>query len=1123
MKDGSLNPEAMRASLARLAEARSMADKAKLPSFLQPPKIDPDAGLRRHMQWHDRLVDIINAFPAGIADPSSDRYVECSVEQVFSTGEFHGVATVARNRFDVYARVDDAEAPTGCTCDDAGGNRVCLHQVKFVDNLLDQLEYVRSSLSRDVIRGNFAKGKPSYERFEADLKERVLRRLNALVEREAELTSRYESAADDSLPILSKLRAQRVVWNFQLEEGYLIVNPVLQMQKKRGDGFTKGKKIGLDRIVKETTLPLTDADRRVAKGIRRNENNYYFGGSGFVLDPFYALPRLVNESNVLFENEPFQIVRTPMCLSLLPLKQKGKWAFGFTDEYGKIREAKLICTHDAFLSIDTANRVLYLGESEDENVDLMRDVVAIGVFEDDQLDAVIQQVRPLQKRISLRLPESHAGPILCEHAKLALLLRTRSDGAMDYGIRFRDAAGMLRCPAADPMIVTVMRDGKSVQVQRSAAAENQQVEKIAEALDLEIEDSSGFGTIGDFRTALDVIERLKSSDLEIEILWDKSSEKPISVLGSLSSKNVRVDITSKRNWFGISGECDFGDKKVPLKELLNGITSATADGIEGDFIRIGDGGWARISDSLRKRLKRLHDATHADRQTLKLDATAAPAIRELMDSDIEIKAAKSWQKCLTRLDRAEKLNPKVPKNLDATLRDYQIDGYKWMRRLAEWGVGGILADDMGLGKTLQTLAVLLDRSEMGPSLVIAPTSVGFNWAREAGRFAPDLNVHLYRETEREEFLPSVGPGNLVVCSYGLALRDAAALASVQWGTIVLDEAQAIKNSRSKTSKAIAALQADWIVALTGTPVENHLGELWSLFHVVSPGVFGGWDHFRKRFALPIEKQDDQASRTALAERLKPFVLRRTKSEVLSELPPRTEVNLYVDLSSAERAEYEKVRRVAIGEIEQLESQPEIKDQRFKILAMLTRLRQISCHVGLVNENWTASSAKLEQLCETLDSLREEGHRALVFSQFTAHLALIRTALDARGITYEYLDGSTPATARQQAVDRFQQGTADAFLISLKAGGTGLNLTAADYVIHMDPWWNPAVEDQATDRAHRYGQDKPVMVYRIIAKGTIEEEILAMHESKRDLVAGVMEGTEAAAKLSNDDLIRMIRS
>jgi len=340
--------------------------------------------------------------------------------------------------------------------------------------------------------------------------------------------------------------------------------------------------------------------------------------------------------------------------------------------------------------------------------------------------------------------------------------------------------------------------------------------------------------------------------------------------------------------------------------------------------------------------------------------------------------------------------------------------------------------------------------------------------------------------------------------------------------LVMDEAQAVKNSRSKTAQAIASFDAQWSVALTGTPVENHLGELWSLFHLVSPGVLGGWDQFRNRFATPIEKHSDDNARRSLANRMQPFVLRRSKSQVLKELPPRTEMNLYVDLSPEERQQYELVRRSALGEIDQIAALPSVQDQRFKLLALLTRLRQFSCHPGIVNKQWTGSSAKLDQLCETIEELRQEGHRALIFSQFTQHLALIRAALDRLGVSYQYLDGATAPQARQQRVDAFQSGEGDCFLISLKAGGTGLNLTGADYVIHMDPWWNPAVEDQATDRAHRMGQDRPVMVYRIIARGTIEEEILSLHDSKRDLVAGVLEGTSAAGSLSTKELIAMLR-
>jgi SNF2 family DNA or RNA helicase len=356
----------------------------------------------------------------------------------------------------------------------------------------------------------------------------------------------------------------------------------------------------------------------------------------------------------------------------------------------------------------------------------------------------------------------------------------------------------------------------------------------------------------------------------------------------------------------------------------------------------------------------------------------------------------------------------------------------------------------------------------------------------------------------------------------LALRDANALGKVKWGTLILDEAQFVKNSRSKTSQAIRRFKADWKLALTGTPMENHLGELWSIFRNISPGLFGSWEGFRDRFAAPIEKDNDEERRAALSRVIRPFVLRRSKAEVLKELPERTEMNLYVEISDEERRRYDEMRLASIGEIDQIVGLPDSQDRRFRVLALLTRLRQLACHVGLVDETWEGTSAKLELLVETLEELREEGHRALVFSQFTTYLALIRQALDAAGITYEYLDGSTPAKARQERVDAFQAGKSDAFLISLKAGGTGLNLTAADYVIHMDPWWNPAVEDQATDRAHRIGQTRPVMVYRIVARGTIEEQILDLHHDKRDLVAGVMEGTQSAGRLATDQLVALIR-
>jgi SNF2 family DNA or RNA helicase len=368
-----------------------------------------------------------------------------------------------------------------------------------------------------------------------------------------------------------------------------------------------------------------------------------------------------------------------------------------------------------------------------------------------------------------------------------------------------------------------------------------------------------------------------------------------------------------------------------------------------------------------------------------------------------------------------------------------------------------------------------------------------------------------------------GPNDLVITSYQLLQRDVERFASRGWTTLVLDEAQFIKNFQTKTAQAVRELDADWRLALTGTPLENHVGELWSLMRVVCPGLLGSWERFRKGFAEPIERDRNPDRLMALSRVIRPFILRRTKKEVLKDLPPRQEVVLFAELSDDERRKYDAARMAALSELTaNTASQENDQQKRIRVLAWLTRLRQIACHPRLVDAAWDQSSAKLDLLMEIIEELREGEHRALVFSQFVQHLALVREALDKAGIHYQYLDGSTPAAQRQLAVDAFQNGEGELFLISLKAGGTGLNLTAADYVVHLDPWWNPAVEDQATDRAHRIGQQRKVTVYRLVAKDTIEEQILALHGSKRELISGVLEGSDRAARLNTEELVSLIR-
>lgn len=364
-------------------------------------------------------------------------------------------------------------------------------------------------------------------------------------------------------------------------------------------------------------------------------------------------------------------------------------------------------------------------------------------------------------------------------------------------------------------------------------------------------------------------------------------------------------------------------------------------------------------------------------------------------------------------------------------------------------------------------------------------------------------------------LQSLESGDLLVTTYGLLQSEEKAFASVKFGTVVLDEAHTIKNTATKTSKAAMRLNASFRIALTGTPIQNYLGEVWNLFQFINPGLLGSLSHFNEQFV----KNDAPASRKHLKRLLSPFILRRTKSAVLDELPPKTEIVMKVQLSDEERAFYETLRRQAIANMDSGENSSGTK--HIQALAEITRLRQACCNPSLVNHDLKIESSKLAAFMDLVSDLKKSKHRALVFSQFVTHLSLVREALDKQGMPYLYLDGSTSVSEREKRVKAFQSGEGDLFLISLKAGGLGLNLTAADFVIHMDPWWNPAIEDQASDRAHRIGQNRPVTIYRLVAEDSIEEKILRLHSTKRDLADSLLDGTDLSAKLNLSELLSLI--
>lgn len=461
--------------------------------------------------------------------------------------------------------------------------------------------------------------------------------------------------------------------------------------------------------------------------------------------------------------------------------------------------------------------------------------------------------------------------------------------------------------------------------------------------------------------------------------------------------------------------------------------------------------------------------------------------------------------------------------LNATLRDYQLQGVAWWRSLARRELGGILADDMGLGKTLQTLAFILQEKNSGrlhqPVLVVAPTSVIYNWQREVERFTPTLSCQVLHGPGRMDVLQATPTPDIFVTSYALAHRDLATWQSVRLSYLVLDEAHMIKNANTKLAKALRQFTAEHRFCLTGTPLENHLGELWSLFEFMMPGSLGNEPQFKRLYRIPIEKRRDEARAAALLRRIAPHLLRRKKADVARELPPKTEMVIHIAMGEAQGEFYEALHATTQKEILQLLNEENAEQKRIHVLDALLRLRQLCCDPRLLplDECAALPSAKLEHLLDMLTELTEEGRKILVFSQFTSMLALISQSLQALKMPHLMLTGATQN--RQALVERFQTGTDRIFLISLKAGGVGLNLTAADTVIHFDPWWNPAAEQQATDRAYRIGQDKPVFVYKLICQNTIEEKIVLLQEQKRALQEAITGAAELlpAAPLSDEDI------
>jgi superfamily II DNA or RNA helicase len=637
-------------------------------------------------------------------------------------------------------------------------------------------------------------------------------------------------------------------------------------------------------------------------------------------------------------------------------------------------------------------------------------------------------------------------------------------------------------------------------VRRDEAAENAARQKLAD-LGLKSLDGRNDGLRLPTRTMPRVVRELLQSGWHVE-----AEGKAFRKAGA-----TRVDVSSGIDWFELRGEVDYGGVSATIPQLLAALR-------RGDtMVRLGDGTYGLLPEEWLAKFAPLANMGGIHDDHLRFRRNQAGVLDALLAAQPEVQVDEVFARVRDRLRDFRGVEALAqPEGFVGLLRDYQREGLGWMQFLRDFGFGGCLADDMGVGKTAQVLATLeMRRAEgLGPSLVVAPKSLMFNWRAEAARFTPQLRVLEHTGLARDAAL--IRESDLVLTTYGTLVRDVPQLAEMEFDYVVLDEAQAVKNANTASAKAVRLLKGRHRLALSGTPVENHLGELWSLFEFLNPGMLG--EARVLKLAGGLARNPAEETRILLSHALRPFILRRTKQQVARELPEKTEQTIFCELEPEQRKQYDDLRRhyrdTLLGRIEGVG----LKKTTMHVLEALLRLRQAACHPGLLDQKRKSEpSAKIDLLLDHLDELREEGHKALVFSQFTSLLSIVRERLDEQGVRYEYLDGST--RDRQQRVDTFQNDpNCGLFLISLKAGGVGLNLTAAEYVFLLDPWWNPAVEAQAIDRTHRIGQSRPVFAYRLIARDTVEEKVLELQKSKRDLADAILgEDNSLIRDLNKEDL------
>jgi superfamily II DNA or RNA helicase len=909
-------------------------------------------------------------------------------------------------------------------------------------------------------------------------------------------------------PVEDIATPERIVW--RVEPTNHTIEPYLQ--KRSGAGWSTGRKLAVKQLLADGAQHalLTTADRRVAAHIREEVTS---GWGGYVNRVHFVSPAallaLVGHPLVFIEPD----LETPAELVLGQVRLRAETVgeklviqldpSGVSEQPRLVREGQrwvvyALDKQQAAVAKVVGQSLMIPQAGKPQTLDVLGRLAQFFVV---QSSEQVEALRiPPDPTPWLRMVPSGAG--------LNVAAAVRPLG--EHGPVLQIAHG------APTLIATIQ--GSALQTERNLAAEAEQFELVLrECPALGLAETERYNyTLTDPETCLELVSQLRGLGDQVRVEWPFG--KKFAVRASLGRRALRASLRHDHGWFFAEGSLEVDSElSLDLQQLMELMVTGSER-----FVKLESGEYLELEQELRDVVGALRhtEQRHGKKQQLALPMAALASLEQLTSAQMGLTldvATAEWRK---RFDAAFHQPLTIPRGLEAELREYQVEGFRWLARLAELELGACLADDMGLGKTVEIIALLLHRAHHGAALVVAPTSVCSNWRREIERFAPSLQPRDYSGPSRAAALDALGKRVVVITSYTLLQQDSEALQGIEWSSVVLDEGQFIKNADTLRAKAAYALTAQSRIVATGTPIENHPSDLFSLFRFLNPHLLGSAQQFQRRYGRAAETGDEEAARQRkeLRRVIRPFILRRTKAQVLDDLPPLTEIRHTVTLSAAEAQLYEGLRKRALSKLENSAQNPQM---RVQILAELMRLRRLCCHPGLVAPEANLESAKLAAFMELVEELLVNQHRALVFSQFVDFLTLTRKLLDSRSIRYQYLDGSTPQKQRSAAVDAFQSGEGDLFLISLKAGGFGLNLTGADYVIHLDPWWNPAAEQQASDRAHRIGQTRPVTVYRLVTAGTIEERIVELHHRKREVANSLLEGSEGASHISQEELLDLL--